>query len=366
MVPRMVVLAVVTSLAASCGEPGAFRVGVVVDGAAAQAAELAAAAVNAEGGIRGRPLELTFLSAHSPADPEAAIIIADSLARDRSILAVVGHSNSAASLAASKIYNDAGLPQVAPTTTAPAYSPAGPYSFRLVSSDSVHAMVLAAHARATVRTRAAIAYVNDEYGRGIHELIQPMLGPRIDVVLDVAYLDGSDPARVARIGRAVAESGADILFWLGRPTALREVLRAARDRGADLLVLGGDPLDSPVVHLDYASFAGVRFVQLADLTSPTPATDSLRVRLERLGSPLTSEAVLAFDAVRLIAEIGREGADTRAAIRDALAAVGRTREPYMGLGGAIEFDEAGDARREVGLVEVTADGVRRLPSGPGS
>lgn len=366
MMSRAALLGLAVFLAGACGDGSSpYRLGVVVDGSAAEAARLAAADVNAEGGVRGRPVEVEFLTAHSPADPEAAIMIADSLVRDPSILAVVGHSNSAASIAASKLYNDAGLPQVAPTTTAPAYAEAGPYSFRLVASDSVNAAILAQHARATSHGRAAIAYVNDAYGRGIRDLLRPLLAPDLDVVLDVAYLDGADPARLARVGRAVAESGASLLFWLGRPVALRQVRDAARGHGADPLVLGGDALDSHSVKTDLAAFAGIRFLQLVDVTADDAALDSLRSRLERSGGVLTSEAVLSYDAVRLLAEVGRRGGDTRTAIRDALAEVGRGDDEYAGVGGVIEFDEAGGVRRSPVLAQVTANGVRRLPA-PGA
>src|SRR5216117_948909 len=73
-----------------------------------QAAELAVKEVNARGGIRGRPLVLRVMDDSGRAD--LAIGIAQRLVNDPSVVAVIGHLNSTASLAAGRIYGEARRP----------------------------------------------------------------------------------------------------------------------------------------------------------------------------------------------------------------------------------------------------------------
>src|SRR3989441_4335068 len=62
------------------------------------ATEMAVKEINARGGIRGRPLVLRVMD--DSARPEVAIRIAQQLADDPAVVAVVGHLTSSASLAA--------------------------------------------------------------------------------------------------------------------------------------------------------------------------------------------------------------------------------------------------------------------------
>src|SRR5436189_1357155 len=113
---RLVVLAALLSLAAcSRGGLGSTHRPIVlgIAGPFSQprgvsmrhAAELAVKEVNARGGIRGRQLALRIMD--DSGSPEVAIRIAQQLVEDPRIVAVVGHLNSSASLAAGRIYGEA-------------------------------------------------------------------------------------------------------------------------------------------------------------------------------------------------------------------------------------------------------------------
>src|SRR2546428_6664708 len=95
-----------------CSRDTPVRIAVVMGGDGTDGARLAAQTVNAAGGVRGRPLELVVVAGKIQTSARTALLAADSLANDPSILAVIGHSNSSASLAASQIYNAAHVPVV--------------------------------------------------------------------------------------------------------------------------------------------------------------------------------------------------------------------------------------------------------------
>src|SRR5438034_9145153 len=68
------------------------------------AAELAVKEINARGGIRGRPLALRIMDDSGLGD--VAIRIAQQLADDPAVVAVVGHLTSSASLAAGRVHGE--------------------------------------------------------------------------------------------------------------------------------------------------------------------------------------------------------------------------------------------------------------------
>src|SRR3989454_9993141 len=73
-----------------------------------RAAELAVKEINARGGIRGRQLALRVMD--DSGRPEVAIRIAEELADDAAVVAIVGHLTSSASLAAGRVYGEARRP----------------------------------------------------------------------------------------------------------------------------------------------------------------------------------------------------------------------------------------------------------------
>ena len=189
---RLLLLAISCSVGVGCGSPRPIRIGLVLDGDGERGAILAANDVNAGGGIRGRPLQLQILRGLSSTSAKVALAAAESLAADPTILAVVGHTNSSASLAAAQVYNEHHLVQIAPTTTAPLFSFAGRYSFRLVASDSHQGAFLASIVLAdSTHPRTALAYVNDDYGRALHETFVRGLSARgIAPVYEGPYSEG--------------------------------------------------------------------------------------------------------------------------------------------------------------------------------
>ena len=349
--------------ATACGgEARGTGLGIAVGGDGIIGAEYAAADVNASGGIDGDSLRLRVMSTHDATGAQSSIRIADSLAADPAVVAVVGHSNSAASLAASQIYNARHLPHVAPTSTAPLFSAAGPYSFRLVPDDRRQAEFLAAEVARAGARRVAVVYVNDDYGRALQAAVRAGLARQgTPVVYETPYVESGEPGRLESAARALANERPDLLVWLGRPPELELMLAELRSRAPTLPVIASDGVDAAQTYGRPAHFPNVRFVRFVDPAAPGAALASFRRRYRaRTRRDLTTDAVLGYDATMLLATGMREGARTREALRAWLAGVGTTRPAYQGLSGPIAFDSAGDVVRPHRLAEVRPDGVQAV------
>src|SRR5438094_5677073 len=132
------------------------------------ATELAVKEINARGGIRGRPLVLRVMD--DSGRPEVAIRIAQQLADDPAVVAVVGHLTSSASLAAGRVYGEARRPvvMISPSASSPDLSGINPFVFRACPSDVSHGAQLARYARHMLNARrVGVMYLDDDYGRGL-------------------------------------------------------------------------------------------------------------------------------------------------------------------------------------------------------
>ena len=354
--------ALVVAFACACGDPAPLRIGIVIGGDGILGARLAAAEVNASHGIRGRPLMLRVMN-EGGWEARRAIAAAESLSTDPTILGVVGHSNSSASLAASQIYNARKVVQVAPTSSAASLSDAGPYTFRVVPSDISQAQFLADEVlREGALPGPAVVYVNDDYGRSLHQAIRSRLGAAGFVLaFELPYAENVPLPDVEGVARAVAGSGAKALVWLGRSQQLQQLLPALRRTAPGIRVLASDALDTRATFENPGVLIGIHFVCFVDAQGSRPQLASLRERFKaKTALAITAEMALTYDAVMLIATAAREAGANRGAVRDYLESLGSTRPAFQGATGEIAFDKNGDPHSSYCLGEVTDKGVRIL------
>jgi branched-chain amino acid transport system substrate-binding protein len=337
-------------LTAGCGgEHGAIRVGLV--GPFGQprgqsmrlAAELAAREVNGAGGIRGRPLQLVTLD--DQADPVRAVGMARQLYDDRSVAAVIGHLTSGTTLAASAVYN-AGLrpiPMISPSASSPLLSGAGPYTFRICPTDLAHGTRLAEWALDRLHAkRAAVLFLNDEYGRGIRGVFAQQFTARGGrLVADDPYLDEL-PSFEPLLERIRRRGGTDVLLIAGTRSGAERILQTLGTVGLRPAVLGGDG----VAGIEADPLAEGVFLSAAYLSDQPGQANADFVRAYRTaydGQQPDHRGAAAYDIVHLLARAIEAVGPDRAKLRDYLAGVGSRTEAYEGVTGRIAFDARGDA-----------------------
>jgi branched-chain amino acid transport system substrate-binding protein len=330
------------------------------------AAQMAVDEINKTGGIDGRMLEL--VERDDEADPDRAIAVAGYLRDSTDVVAVVGHVNSSATLAAAKIYNEeqgghSGAPvtQISPASSSPAVTDAGPWTFRVCPSDLLHGPAVATHAFARLGSRrAAVLYHNDAYGRGVAETFADAFtqaGGTVvardpfmpELVEDAATVD---PYLVRAI-----RSGMDALVVAGQAGPGMQIVREARRLGFTGPVMGADGLTGVK---DAGADAEGIFVSSAFL--PDRASEQAQAFVaayrERFNELPDHRGAMTYDAIKLLAAaIGRAGTD-RAKLRDEVEKVGLPGSgvgAYEGVSGTIAFDENGDVPGK----EVAVGMVRR-------
>jgi branched-chain amino acid transport system substrate-binding protein len=295
--------------------------------------DLAIAELNAEGGIDGRPVQLVARDDEGSGAKAAAI--AQDFVADPEIVAVVGHVNSGAMVAAARIY-DGHLTAVATTATSPDLTGVSPWVFRTISSDSTNGLDIARFAKRLGRRRAAILYENNSYGRGLTESFRRNFDGEVISVDPVAEDGSSFEPYVAYF----KQRSPDIVFVAGTERSGIALLREARRQGLRSDFVGGDGWTGVVA--DTAASEGV-YVG-APFTAEDPRPEAKRFvaafRTQYHIDP-DGNAALAYDATMLLARaVAERGAD-RAAVRDFLATLAE-RGGYDGVTGSIRFQPTGD------------------------
>ena len=250
---RMLVAAMALTallVAEGCRSRETVRFGIVVTDDAVVAAQLAASEINASGGIQGHPLELRVIADDSSTRASLSLAAAEELSRDETVIGVVGHSNSSASLSAAQIYNARHVAQIAPTSSAPLLRQVGPYTFRLVPSDVHQARFLADQVAAgPTAPRIALFFVNDDYGRALHEEFRALLeGAGVPVVYDAPYIHEEPLPDPAATARRMAQEGPDLLVWIGRAAQLRQLLPELRLAIPGIRILASDGIDEAMTY----------------------------------------------------------------------------------------------------------------------
>lgn len=302
-------------------------------------AELAVEELNARNAFGGPRLVLRLVNDRG--DAETAIAVADSLVRDGSVLAVVGHVYSGTTIQAASRYQD-NLPAVATSATSPEISRLGDWIFRVASSDSANAVALARAARG-MGSRIAILYANDDYGQGLARTFAAALraGGGEVAAMD-PFLDDTDDFRPYLL--RMKARGVDLVFVAGLQEPAARAIGQAREVGLAARFVGGDGIEGLA-----GRGAGFDGTAVGVLFHPQ-MSDSSRAFVERYRARYRrdpdSQAALAYDAVRLLAGALADGRRDPRAIRDWLAGVGREGRQgspaFEGVAGTVTFDEHGD------------------------
>jgi branched-chain amino acid transport system substrate-binding protein len=373
--PRLLSAALLSGavLAAGCrggGAEGTLVLGLAIpltdeDGAediygtqSLRGAEMAVEEINASGLLRGRPLRLRVVNDRG--SPNQAPVVADSLAADPEVLAVVGHVYSGASIKAAPSY-EGRVAAVATTATNPEVARQGRWIFRVASSDAANAADLARAAMAE-GGRIGVLYANGDYGRGLAFPFVEALRAGGGSALHVdPFLDETPDFRPYL--RRMQRSGVDLVFLAGLQDPGARAIAQAQDLGFGARFIGGDGLEGLMRMGARYDGTGVGLLFHPEMSDSARAF-SARFHA-RFGVEADGQAALAYDAVRLLATAIAAGNQDRASIRDHLARVGRPGgvPAFEGIAGRVEFDENGDPVNKPFILGIIQNGGLVLPGG---
>lgn len=307
-----------------------------------KAARLAVAQINQRGGLHGRQVQLRVVD--DSGSGSGAVVGAQALYDDPEVVAVVGHITSGTSIVAARIYGggDRPLAMVSPTASSPELSGINSFSFRVCPSDLQHGPALARFARQRLAARrAAVIYLNDEYGRGVRTAFANEFANLGGTVVEQDPYLASTTSLEPYITR-MRNAGVDVLMVAADVPGTQLVLRELRRQNLHWPVIGSDALVGIEADGPLAEGVHISSAYLSDRPGEKNATFVLDYFRATQGERPSDVAGLTYDVVMLLAQAIETAGPDRRAIREYLASVGPRRPAFEGVSGHIAFDGDGD------------------------
>lgn len=319
------------------------------------AIELALDDINAHGPrINGRKASFKLLAGDDRGDERTAVLVADYLVRSQ-VAAVIGHWNTAASLAAAPIYGAAGIPQVAPGSTGRQFTAEGrPGAFRIVGHDDDGGAYAASHvARALELKRVAVISDDTGFGRNLATtFIRGLHDNGMSVVAqEIVSAKTSDFNQ--QLGR-IQPKNPQLLFFAGLGAQAAILARNMRRMRIDATLMAADGTAGPLF-IELAGSDGVGTLALAPGQSEEkmPGWKNFEKKYHaQHQEDIDRFAPFAYDAAQVLAAAMQAANSTEGAkVTAALHAI-----RYNGLTGAIAFDAQGNLRNAAYTLYVLLQG----------
>jgi branched-chain amino acid transport system substrate-binding protein len=309
-------------------------------------ARMAVDELNAKGVmIGGKKVKFELLAEDDGGDPKQGTAAAQKLV-DAKVNGVVGHLNSGTTIPASKIYNDAGIPQISPSATNPKYTQQGfKTAFRVVANDSQLGGTLGRYAPEQLKSKK-VAVIDDRtaYGQGLaQEFIKGAKAKGVDIVAQQYTTDKATDFNA--ILTAIKAKKPDAVFFGGTDAVAGPMLRQMKALGIIAKFIGGDGICSETLpklagdamadgQVVCAEAGGVEEKQKKGMEDFRAAFKKKFNAEVQIYSPYTYDAVMV-----MVEAMKKANSADPAKYLPELAKI-----KYKGVIGDIEFDAKGDMK----------------------
>ncbi|RZI39802.1 branched-chain amino acid ABC transporter substrate-binding protein [Herbaspirillum sp. HC18] len=311
-------------------------------------ARMAIDELNAKGvTIGGKKAKFELLAEDDAADPKQGTAAAQKLV-DAKVNGVVGHLNSGTTIPASKIYFDAGIPQISPSATNPKYTQQGfKTAFRVVANDGQLGGTLGRYA-VQINHAKRIAVIDDRtaYGQGVAEEFIKGVKSKGGAAEIVAQQYTNDKATdFNAILTAIKAKNPDTVFFGGMDAVAGPMLRQMKALGINAKFMGGDGICSEALAQLAGDAMGDGQVVCAEAGGVEDAQkkgmeDFRAAFKKKFGTDVQIYAPYVYDAVMVMVEAMKKANSAEPAkYLPELAKIS-----YKGVTGNIAFDPKGDIK----------------------
>lgn len=296
--------------------------------------------------LDGKKVTLELMVEDDASDPKQGTAVAQKLV-DAKVAGVIGHLNSGTTIPASKLYSDAGIPQISPSATNPKYTRQGfKTAFRVVADDVHLGSTLGKYAVNTLKGKS-IAVIDDRtaYGQGVaDEFTKAVEAAGVKVIAKEFTTDKATD--FSSILTTIKAKKPDVVFFGGMDAVAGPMLKQMKSLGIKARFMGGDGIcttelpklagdamaDEQVFCAEAGGVEGEAKAGLEEFKTKYKAKFNMDVQLY---SPYV------YDATKvLVAAMVKANSSDPAKYLPALAATA----DFKGVTGPITFDEKGDIK----------------------
>ncbi|SFN70467.1 branched-chain amino acid transport system substrate-binding protein [Formivibrio citricus] len=308
-------------------------------------ARLAVDTFNEAGGVElaGKKMKLVLVAEDDQGDPKTATTVAQRFV-DQKVVGVVGHLQSGTSIPASKIYSDAGIPQITPSSTAIAYTAQGyKTTFRLIANDAQQGKVLAEYAVKTLKAKK-VAIIDDRtaYGQGLADEFEKAAKAAGATVVKREFTNDKE-TDFNSILTSIKGTQPDLIFYGGLDAQGAPLKKQAKKLGIKATLMGADAWQTPeFIKLAGADAEGAYASIPGQPKERMPGSKEFLAKFkQKFNTEVQLYAPNSYDAVLVMVEaMKKAGSSEPAKYLPELAKVSYS----GGVTGPISFDAKGDIK----------------------
>jgi branched-chain amino acid transport system substrate-binding protein len=314
-----------------------------------RATELMAKKVNDAGGVKGKKIKLEVLDDKN--DAKEATNIAQKLVSDKSVVGVIGHFSSTASLAAAPIYQREGLVEFSPTSSHPDFTKQGTFMFRNVNTQAIEGPIIADFAVKDLNKKnIAVIYINNDWGitakdnfvKRAKELganitaVEPFIGGQTkDFTPTITKIKGTNP---------------DLLFLAAMYSETGMIAQQLKQLNYNIDLLGTSSLNNEqLIKLAGPAVEGLYLTNNFFLNDPSENVQNFAKEFKAAyGVEPDQFAAVAYDSLGMMVEALKVSGPDRTKLRDALAGI----KDYNGVTGKTTFNENRDVVKNMIIMKI--------------
>ena len=309
--------------------------------------------------IGDKVAKFELLSEDDGGDPKQGTAVAQKLV-DAKVNGVIGHLNSGTTIPASKLYSDAGIPQISPSATNPKYTRQGfKTTFRVVADDTQLGGTLGKYAVEVLKGKK-IAVIDDRtaYGQGVAEEFEKAAKAAGATIVGHEFTTDKATDFNAILTKLKATKP-DVLFFGGMDAVGGPMLKQVKQLGIKVKFMGGDGLCTG----ELAKLAGDAIGEDMVVCAEAGGVDGdFKAPLEKFkadfkvknGVDVQIYAPYVYDAVEVMAQaMVNAGSSDPAKYLPEISKI-----QYTGVTGPIAFDEKGDIKNGALTLYTYKGGVR--------
>ncbi len=310
-------------------------------------ARMAIEELNAKGVmIGGKKAKFELLAEDDAGDPKQGTAAAQKLV-DSKVNGVIGHLNSGTSIPASKIYSDAGIPQISPSATNPKFTRQGyKTTFRVVADDVHLGGTLGRYAVKDLKGKK-IVVIDDRtaYGQGVADEFEKGVKGAGGATVGREFTNDKATDFTAILTSLKAKNP-DVVFFGGMDAVAGPMMRQMKQLGITAKFVGGDGIcSSELPKLTAGTMADGQVVCAeaggVEGTAKKSMDDFYAAYKKKYNDDVKVYAPYVYDALNvMVAAMVKAGSAEPAKYLPELAKT----DGYKGVTGTIGFDSKGDIK----------------------
>lgn len=288
-------------------------------------------------GIGGKKIKIILEDDQS--DPKVAVSAINKLIDTNKVSVIIGPVASSSVMSVAPIANEKKVVILSPAAASPNITTAGDYIFRNRATGTLEASNLADFAYNKGIQKAAILYINTDYGVGYKDIITNRFSELGGKIVHFESFDQGVTDFRTQISK-LKNLKVNTIFLLGNPTEVGFLIKQSKEQGFRPQFLSNNVESEELLKVAGNAAEGLIFVLPA--FNPNSSSEQVKYFVEKYKEKFNKMpdlyAANAYDAVYLVKMAIEKGGYTGDGIKNALYQI----KNYKGVNGTLTFDKNGD------------------------